>query len=284
MSVLDPLTHALAAVVAAAHTGATSLGAAPDGVTAWLLALVAVVVTVRILLLPLVVRGVKQAHAGARARPHLAELQKRHREAQEKARKKGGSARPDPEALRELMEERRRISAEHGVSRLGCLPMLLQMPVWIGLYHLVGGAARGKAVGALDAGLVASFGAATLAGVPLADHGYLGAGSGHLAVVALLAGAAALLSFVTQHFLVLPNMVLTDAPEAVVSAQRIMPMLSAGGILVAAAVVPVALLVYWVVNATWTCVQSAVVRRWFPTPGSPAALARDARLSAASTA
>lgn len=278
MSVLDPITHALAAVVATAHSAATDVGAAPDGIGAWLVALVSVVVTVRLLLLPLVVRGVKQAHAGARARPHLAEVQKKFREAQEKARSTGGAgARPDPAAMRELMEERRRISTEHGVSRLGCLPMLLQMPIWIGLYHLIGGAARGRAIGALDAGLVASLGAATLAGVPLADHGYLGAGTGHLAVVAVLAGAAALLSFVTQHFLVLPNMVLTDAPEAVVSAQRMMPLLSAGGMLVAAAVVPVALLVYWVVNAAWTCAQSAVVWRWFPTPGSPAALRHGAR-------
>ena len=254
MSVLDPITHALAAVVATAHSAATDLGAAPDGIGAWLVALVSVVVTVRLLLLPLVVRGVKQAHAGARARPHLAEVQKKFREAQEKARSTGGAgARPDPAAMRELMEERRRISTEHGVSRLGCLPMLLQMPIWIGLYHLIGGAARGRAIGALDAGLVASLGAATLA------------------------GAAALLSFVTQHFLVLPNMVLTDAPEAVVSAQRMMPLLSAGGMLVAAAVVPVALLVYWVVNAAWTCAQSAVVWRWFPTPGSPAALRHEAR-------
>jgi len=36
-------------------------------------------------------------------------------------------------------------------------------------------------------------------------------------------------------------------------------------------VVPVALLVYWVCSSRWTLVQSAVVWRWFPTPGSAAA-------------
>ena len=41
------------------------------------------------------------------------------------------------------------------------------------------------------------------------------------------------------------------------------------GMAVAAAVVPAALLVYWVLNATWTLGQSAVVWRFFPTPGSP---------------
>ncbi len=35
------------------------------------------------------------------------------------------------------MEERRRIAAEHGMSRLGCLPMLLQLPIWVALYQLL---------------------------------------------------------------------------------------------------------------------------------------------------
>ena len=32
-----------------------------------------------------------------------------------------------------------------------------------------------------------------------------------------------------------------------------------------------ALLAYWACNSLWTLVQSAVIWRWFPTPGSPAA-------------
>jgi YidC/Oxa1 family membrane protein insertase len=59
-------------------------------------------------------------------------------------------------------------------------------------------------------------------------------------------------------------------------AQQFMPALSALGLLVAGGVVPVALLVYWVCNALWTLGQSAVVWRWFPTPGSPAATRRHA--------
>lgn len=53
--------------------------------------------------------------------------------------------------------------------------------------------------------------------------------------------------------------------------QHIMPALSAVGLLVAGAVAPVALLSYWVINYAWNLGQSAVVLRWFPTPGSEAA-------------
>lgn len=259
MSVLDPLSHALAAVVAAAHTTVGAVGADPDGGATWLLSIAAVVVLVRLALLPLVVRGVRQAHAAARARPHLKRLSEKYKDHR------------DPESLRAFMEERRRLGAEHGVSRLGCLPTLAQVPVWMALYHLLAHVSAGTAVGSLTPALVASFGAATILGVPLAAHGYAGGGL-HLAVVAGLAGTAALVGYLTQRHLVAGNTVTDDLPEAMLSAQQLVPLVSAAGMLVAGGVVPVALLAYWVCSSLWTCGQAAVIWRWFPTPGSPAAL------------
>lgn len=259
MSVLDPISPALAAVVAGAHSGLTALGADPDAGLTWLLSIAAVVVLVRLLLVPLVVRGVRQAHAAARARPQLRALTERYR------------GRTDSESLRNLMAERQEIAAEHGMSRLGCLPMLLQIPVWLALYHLLSTVAAGTAVGAMDAALVSSFGAATVFGVALAGHGYLGAGGPHLLVVAGLAVATAAVTYLTQRFLVATDAASVDLPEAVANVQALMPVVSAAGILIAGGVVPVALLAYWLCNAVWTAGQSAVIRRWFPTPGSRAA-------------
>jgi YidC/Oxa1 family membrane protein insertase len=259
MSLLDPLSHALAALIAAAHTGLTQVGADPAAGSTWLLCIAAVVVTVRLALLPLVAHGVRLSHASARARPHLQELTERYR------------SRTDRESVRRLMEERRRLAAEHGMPRLGCLPMLVQLPIWIALYHLVTDVAAGVPVGAMSPQLVASLGAATLLGVPLAERGYLGAGASHLAVVAGLAVVAATLAYVTQKYVVLPNTVTGGLPEAMATAQQLMPAVSALGLLMAGGVVPAALLVYWVCNSLWTLGQSLVIRHWFPTPGSPAA-------------
>ena len=100
----------------------------------------------------------------------------------------------------------------------------------------------------------------------MAERGYLGAGWSHLAVVGGLAVVAALLSYATQRFLVAPSAVLGDVPDAIARIHQMMPALSAVGLLVAGGAVPVALLVYWVCNAIWTLGQSAVIRRWFPTP------------------
>jgi YidC/Oxa1 family membrane protein insertase len=90
-------------------------------------------------------------------------------------------------------------------------------------------------------------------------------------VVAALAGTAALLSYVTQRYLSAPNTVLDALPEVMVRAQQLLPLLSAAGLVVAGGVVPVALLVYWIVNSSWTLGQTAVIVRWFPTPGTQAA-------------
>jgi YidC/Oxa1 family membrane protein insertase len=262
MSVLDPLSHVLATVVASAHHVVTSLGIDPASGAAWVLCIAVVVAVVRTALLPLVIHGVRVAHASARARPQMLLLTERYR------------GRKDPESLRAFAAERRRIAAEHRIPRLSLLPGLLQIPMWMALYHLLGRAAAGVPVGAMNVALVASLGAATLLGVPLAQRGYLGAGPTHIAVVAALAGTAALLSFLTQRYVVAPNTLATDAPEAVARLQHMLPAMSAAGMLVAAGFVPVALLVYWVCNGAWTLGQSAVIWRWFPTPGTPAATRR----------
>lgn len=259
MSLLDPIKHALAGVLAASHEALTSLGAPSGAALTWLACVAVVVVLVRTAMLPFVVHGVRQAHAGSRARPHLREVTERYR------------GRTDAESVRAMVEERRRISAEHGVSRLGCLPLLVQLPVWVGLYHLLSDVASGSAVGAMSPALVSSLGGASVLGVSLAEHGYLGSGAEHLVVVAGLAAVAAALSYVTQRFVVLPNTVTEGMPEAMASAQRLMPTLSAAGIALSAGVVPVALLAYWVMSSTWTLGQSAVVARWFATPGTEAA-------------
>jgi YidC/Oxa1 family membrane protein insertase len=258
MNPLDPLTHALAAVLAAAHTVLSALGAAAGGGLTWLLAVAALVVVVRLALLPFAVHAVRQAHASARARSQLRELRTRY------------AGRRDPDAVRALLEEQRRIHDEHGISRWGCLPLLVQLPIWWTLYHLVSQVADSSSVGAMSGELVASFAAASLLGVPLVGRGYVGGGATQLALVAGLAVTAAALSFATQRLFVAPNTLLGDLPEALVSAHQLMPLLSAAGLLVAGGFVPVALLAYWVCNGAWTLGQSAVVWRWFPTPGTPA--------------
>ncbi|NUO33865.1 MAG: membrane protein insertase YidC [Dermatophilaceae bacterium] len=261
---LSPVVSAAASVLAATHTLAGVVGLAPGSPGAWLLAIALLVVVVRVAMLPFVVHGVRSAHARARATPQLRALQQRY------------AGKRDLESLQRMRLAQKQIHAEHGVSSWSVAPMLLQLPIVYALYRVVSDLAAGQGVGALDAGLVASAGAASVVGLHLTSRvapTFAAHPTGGLVLVALALVAAALL-FATQRLFVLPMADLTGQPDTMVSVQRAMPWLSAGGVLVGAAFVPAGLLVYWVLTNAWTFAQQAVIWRFAPTPGSPAALRR----------
>ena len=269
MNPITPISHALAAVLAGAHTLATSLGLAPGSAAAWLAAIALLVVAVRGLTVPLVLRGVRDSHARAHARPQLVALQERY------------AGRLDAEGLRALQAERRSIHAEHGVARWGLAPTLLQLPLLLALYRVISQVTAGHPLGALDAGLVASAASASLVGLHLSSRlvqlGHDPVGLATLVVVAL---ASALLSFATSRGFTLPMTDTTGQPDLLTTVQRWIPALGAVGVLAAACVVPAGLVAYWFLNNLWTFVQQGLVWRFAPTPGSPAA----ARRAAAGTA
>jgi len=262
---LSPITHAVAAVLAATHDVAGSLGLSPGSAGAWLLAVLLLVVAVRTVLLPVTIHGVRSSHARAHAAPQLRELRQRY----------AGSR--DLEQLTAMRAEQRAIHAEHGVSGWSLAPALLQLPLFYALYRVVSDLTAGHSVGALDAGLVASASAASLAGLHLTSHLGTTLGSNPVAglvLVAVAVGAAAL-SLLTQRWFVLPMTDPTDLPEGMATVHRLLPWLGAVGVLAAAVVVPAGLVAYWFFNNAWTFVQQGVIWRFAPTPGSPAARRRD---------
>ena len=265
-ALLSPVTNAVAAVLAVTHDVAGAIGLSPGSAGAWLLAVLLLVVAVRTILLPVTIHGVRASHARAHAAPQLRELRQRY----------AGSR--DLEQLTAMRVEQKAIHAEHGVSGWSLAPALLQLPLFYALYRVVSDLTAGHSVGALDAGLVASASAASLAGLHLTSH--LGATlaaslPAGLVMVALAVGAA-LLSLLAQRWFVLPTTNVADLPEGMATVQRLMPWLGAVGVLAAAAFVPAGLVVYWLFNNAWTFVQQGIIWRFAPTPGTPAAARRKA--------
>jgi len=261
---LSPVTHAVAAVLAATHNVAGALGLSPGSASAWLLAVLLLVVVVRTLLLPFTLHGVRSTHARAHAAPQLRELRQRY----------AGSR--DLEQLTAMRAEQKAIHAEHGVSGWSLAPALLQLPLFYALYRVVSDLTTGNSVGPLDAGLVASASAASVAGLHLTSQ--LGTTlaqnvpAGLLMLVVAL--AAALLSLLTQRWFMLPMTDVTDLPDGMATVQRYLPWLGAIGVLAAAAFVPAGLILYWLFNNAWTFAQQGLIWRFAPTPGSPAAARR----------
>lgn len=117
---------------------------------AWIIAVVFLVLTVRALLAPLTVRQVRSSRNLANLRPQLHALNMEY------------EGRNDPESRKELMQRRKKMQLEGGYRmRDGCLPALIQIPVFIGLYRMLLRVARPN--GVVDPNNLQGFG-------PLSDE------------------------------------------------------------------------------------------------------------------
>lgn len=252
---------------------ALPLGAA-DGL-AWLLAVVALVVTVRALL---VIPALRQARSQATLRtlqPCIDRLRRTHRD--------------DPRAQAAAIRELHRA---HGVRLFaGFVPLLGQALVFLGLFHVLrsfdrtGASAigpfaststplteevnRATANYLFGAPEVGAFLDAHLFGAPLSATVF---GAGDLIVaVAALAVPLALLAAVASHLTARLAPVGTDGTAAVL---RVLSLwVFPAGALVGGAIMPVVVLVYFATNAVWTCAQQYVIRRVLAAEAATAAAA-----------
>jgi YidC/Oxa1 family membrane protein insertase len=89
------------------------------------LAIVTVTLIVRLILLPLNVKQLKSSKAMQDVQPELKEIQKKY-------------SSKDANTQKKLQEETMALFQKHGVNPLaGCLPIFVQMPVLIAIYHAI---------------------------------------------------------------------------------------------------------------------------------------------------
>lgn len=243
----SPLTSLLGSLLAGTHWLATAIGL--TGALDWVVAIALLTCVVRLALLPFAVIGARHARAAASAAPAMKELQRKYAE------------RKDADSIKEFMAERKKVQQEHGMSALGCLPMLLQTPVFLSLYHLITKVSAGHRVGALTAAMVASATSASIAGVELNTR--LSATGGAQAVImvvfALIAGWAV---WAAQRWF---SFSIASDPTTT-TVLRIMPWIAAGGVVLGAFVVPAGLVLYWAFSNLWTLVQQGVLHRRYMSP------------------
>ncbi len=266
-SVLDaalwPFETVTSHLLVAVHAGVTGLGADPASVGAWTLALVGVVVVVRLAMAPLVVRQVRTSQRMAALTPQLRAVRERYR------------GRTDASSLASMRAESAAVTAGAGANPLGCLPAMVQLPVLLSLFRVLSGAAHGEAVGAMTSGLVAQLDAASLGGASLAAT-WATSGVSAMFAAGLMAVMAAAVWF--QQRRQLARNTSEAALEGVAgSSARAMVWLLPLLVVVPGVSVPLGVLLYWTLSSLWSLGQAGALLRWMPTPGTPAAAARDAR-------
>jgi YidC/Oxa1 family membrane protein insertase len=225
----------------------------PAGGACWALAVVLLVFTLRALLVPLALAQLRSTRAMARVQPEIRALREKHR----------GDRQAFAVELQKLQRER-------GVSPLGgCLPALAQLPVFLGLLHVLNGFTAGGTDYVFGAADVAAFRGARLFSTPLAAYVRMpadllaryGVDRWQVAAIAIpLAALAALATYLTSRH-ALRRTPPADSRSALVGRLTLWLLPAGallGGILFA---FPVVILLYWLANNAWTAVQQVVLDR-----------------------
>lgn len=235
-----------------------------DSGVSWALAIVLLTVIVRLLMYPLFVKQIKTQRAMTALQPKIKELQTKH---------KG-----DKETLNtELMK----LYKEHNANPFaGCLPVLLQMPIFIALYQALtklkpefkDGVYNYKDEFGLGLDTVQSFTRAKIFGAPIgagfnSNDGllaFLGAEPGPVKILAVtLIVAMALTTFLTSRQMMgrNPN---ADASQA--TQQKVLLYLMPALLAVFGFQVAIGVLVYWTTTNLFSMAQQAVVIRHLGPP------------------
>lgn len=262
--IMTPLYFVISAVLVGWHWLFEKLGMDPDSGLIWVLSVIGLTVTVRAALIPLFVKQIKSSRNMQLIQPKVKELQKKYGHDRER-----------------LAQETMKLYKESGTNPFAsCLPILIQMPIFLALFRLLDHhAVDGDGEAFVTSSLAKSFRDAELFGVIPLKATFLdnGGSIGVMVVAALLVVAMTATTFTTQRQLMSKNMP-PDALSGPYAQQQklllyVLPVVFAvGGI-----AFPIAVLFYWTTSNIWTMGQQFYVIRNNPAPGTAAAKAKEER-------
>ena len=171
-----------------------------------------------------------------------------------------------------LAAETQKLQSQQGVNPLGgCLPVLVQVPVFIGLFHVLREFKPGKTQNYIfGPSEVESFNAASLFGAKLGAWVTMGADelaalgtsiTNMLIVMTPLMIAAGIFTHITaRHSVARQTEAQAANPQSAIM-NKLMLYVFPIGVVVGAPFLPLAVLLYWVANNLWTLGQQYVVYR-----------------------
>jgi YidC/Oxa1 family membrane protein insertase len=261
-AIITPLEYLTSGILVVFHRLFYDFLRVPAGFS-WALSIICLTIVIRIALIPLFVKQIKNSRNLQLLQPKVKELQKKYGHDRER-----------------LTQETMKLYKETGTNPLAsCLPLLLQMPIFLALFRTLNSAAHNDVVGFMTEKLATS-----LTGNALFDHVLVSdrftstdASTTSKWVTGFLVLAMTATTFTTQRQLMRKNM-----PESALTGQYaqqqklllyVLPVVFAvGGI-----AFPIGVLLYWTTSNLWTMGQQFYVIRNNPTPGTPAFQAKKAR-------
>ena len=222
---------------------------------AWALSVVFLVFTLRALLYKPFVHQVRSMRKMQEFAPEMQKLKAKYGNDKQK-----------------LAAEMQKLQTQEGVNPLGgCLPILVQVPVFIGLFHVLREFEPGKTENyVFGASEVASFNAASLFGAKLGAWVTQGAEelarlgtsipSMLIVMIPLMIAAGVFTHITARHSVARQTEAQLANPQALIM-NKMMLYVFPIGVVVGAPFLPLAVLLYWVANNLWTLGQQYVVYR-----------------------
>ena len=205
------------------------------GQYAWALSIVLLTVTVRIFMIPLMVRQTRSMRAMQQLQPELKRIR-------EKYKVDRSMIKTDPERYKKLKEKEREaqmaLYQEHQVNPVGgCLPLLLQMPIFFALFQVLTEEAR-----------LPEFANAPFIGTSLDQSGATGAGLAAVLLVLLQVGT----TFYSQKQMQARTQ---QASAEQAQAQKMMLYIMPVFLGYLSWTFPIGVVLYWVTTNVWTIGQ-----------------------------
>lgn len=251
-SILNPLYTAVSWVMITFHD---LLSFTNNEDLQWSVGIIALVILIRIILIPLFVKQIKSQRALTALAPHMKEIQKKHKDDRQKQ-----------------SEEMMKLYKEHKTNPLAsCFPILAQAPIFFALFTVLNGISQNRPRGLLKGEYLISAQNANFFGAPLSGT-FLGSSdtSTKLITVALIIFMSAT-TFTTQRQLMVKGMPKMDSSNnMMLQQQKIMLYLFPVIFAVTGVNFPIGVLIYWSTTNLWTWGQQYYVIKRNPTPGSPA--------------
>ncbi len=263
---LYPIEWVVAWIMYGSHSLFTTLGLATGPGIAWVLSIVALVIVIRIVLIPLFFKQIKASRGMQLMQPELQAVQKKY---------KGKS---DPASREAMTRETMELYKKHGTNPFAsCLPILLQSPIFFALFRVLNsleGISEGTyardSIGPIDQAVASDIESSTLFGAQLSDifmrtDDWLARG-----VILFLIVAMSATTFFTQRQLTMKNMPKAALEGPMASTQKMMLYVLPVIFLISGVNFPVGVLIYWTVTNIWSMGQQFYTIKRMPAPGSEA--------------
>lgn len=260
-TVLAPFYWLVSGLMVLLHKGVSLVFDENSGTT-WILVIILMTVVVRAPLLPLYVRQVKSMRATTSIQDQLTAIREKYKDDRDRQ-------------SRETMK----LYEENGISPYAsCLPMLLQMPIFMGLFWVMSSIARATSDSDVkgywlqqNPDMRESLQNATLFGVRLSNTFLPASPFGSTQILALLLIVVMTgVLFAQQLYSMNRNMPPSVLEGPMGKQQKWMLYLFPGMYAIGGISIPIAVLFYWCCSNIWTGVQQYVMVRNHPTPNTPA--------------